>query len=485
MRSVLVNAGFALVISFLSIFIYHQAFVKGVPTYSTESELQTTQVSMPTYTAGQAGSLPADFRGAANTTMPAVVHIKSYRTYTRRRSSIYEEFFGIGRSESNDRNKISTGSGVIISSDGYIVTNNHVIESADELEVTLFNNKTYKATVIGTDPTTDLGLIQIQDRDLPVLELANSDNASVGEWVLAVGNPFNIGPTATAGIVSAIGRDLDIIKNELSIESFIQTDAAVNPGNSGGALVNTDGNLLGINTAIASPTGTYAGYAFAVPANIVRKVVEDLRVYGAVQRGYIGISRVINLNSEVADKLDISLTEGVYVESMATRSAASEAGIREGDVITRVDNIPVKSDARLKELIGRNRPGDVVKITVNRRGAYRDYEVKLTNESGKTRIEANKRSELLNSLGMELENLSSRFLSDYGVENGVRVSKLYAGKIRSKTDMKEGFVILNIDGQEVYNTEEVVQQLERKKGSVKLEGFYPGRRYLYNYSIEL
>lgn len=487
MKSVLVNAGVALAISCLSIFIYHQGISDTSFSSPSDSELLTTQVNMPVYasTADGVVSLPPDFRSAARTTMPAVVHIKSYRTYTRRRSSIYEEFFGMGRSESNDRNKISTGSGVIISQDGYIVTNNHVIESADELEVTMYNNKTYKATVIGTDPTTDLGLIQIQDKGLPVLELANSDNASVGEWVLAVGNPFNIGPTATAGIVSAIGRDLDIIKNELSIESFIQTDAAVNPGNSGGALVNTDGSLLGINTAIASPTGTYAGYAFAVPANIVRKVVEDLRIYGAVQRGYIGISRVINLNSTVAEKLDISLTEGVYVESMASRSAAAEAGIREGDVITRVDNIPVKSDARLKELIGRNRPGDIVKITINRRGAYRDFDVRLTNEAGRTRIEAGKRNEFLNALGMELENLPARFLNEYGVENGVRVSKLYAGKIRSQTDMKEGFVILNIDNQEVYNVDDVIQQLEQKRGEVNLEGFYPGRRYLYNFDIEL
>ncbi|TAE55860.1 MAG: deoxyribonuclease HsdR, partial [Bacteroidetes bacterium] len=277
----------------------------AVRTVRVESDNEATPVL---HMASETGTMtppegaPSDFFKASDASMPAVVHIKSLRTVSQTMYSPFYELFGIKPQQQNSRQATSSGSGVILSPEGYIVTNNHVIEQADELDVVLYDNRSYKAQVIGRDPSTDLALIKIEAKNLPYIELANSDQVRVGEWVLAVGNPFRLASTATAGIVSAIGRDLEIIKDQMAIESFIQTDAAVNPGNSGGALVNLEGKLIGINTAIASPTGAYAGYAFAVPANIVAKIVSDLKTYGAVQRGFIGVRTVKDLNSDIAEQ---------------------------------------------------------------------------------------------------------------------------------------------------------------------------------------
>jgi len=430
-------------------------------------------------------SAPADFHLAAKQTMPAVVHIKSILTL--KGGSSYDPFyelFGLRPRQGSGRQQMSTGSGVILSPDGYIVTNNHVIQEADELTVTLFDNRSYPATVIGTDPSTDLGLIKIEATNLPHVALANSDEVLVGSWVLAVGNPFNLASTATAGIVSAIGRDLEIIEDQMAIESFIQTDAAVNPGNSGGALVNLAGELIGVNTAIASPTGAYAGYAFAVPSNIVRKVVADLKEYGSVQRAFLGIRYAVDLNGEVAKQKGLSLTEGVLIEQVASGGGMDQAGIRAGDVIVAIDGIPTKNDAKLLEVVGRNRPGDKVKVRVYRDGQYRNFEVQLTDSYGNVEVDAARRNPVLNQLGIALEDVDQATLRSYGLEQGVKVSRLYAGLIRKQTEMEDGFVILKVNGQNVSTAAELTQWLEQAHGDIELTGFYPGYRRLYAYRFQ-
>ncbi|MCL4129827.1 UNVERIFIED_CONTAM: hypothetical protein GTU68_014256 [Idotea baltica] len=418
--------------------------------------------------------------------MPAVVHIKSIHTVTQRRNDPFYEFFGMRPQQRNSRQQVSSGSGVIISSEGYIVTNNHVIKDADELDVTLFDNRTYKATVIGTDPSTDLGLIKIDAENLSTVEIGNSDDVRVGTWVLAVGNPFSLASTATAGIVSAIGRDLEIIKDQMAIESFIQTDAAVNPGNSGGALVNLDGELIGINTAIASPTGTYAGYAFAVPANIVRKVVSDLKEFGTVQRAFLGIRYMEALNGEIAQKKGLSVTEGVFIDELVDFGGATKSGIQEGDVIVSIDGIKIKNDAKLLELVGRNRPGDRIDVKIIRDGKFKSFNVQLTNRDGSIEVVTPVRNETLNELGAEFRALTDREKDRIGTERGILVSKLYAGKIRRETDIKENFIVLKVNDKPVKSVQELMDDLEESRGrTVKLTGFYPQYNRLYSFTFEM
>ncbi|MEM9985892.1 MAG: trypsin-like peptidase domain-containing protein, partial [Bacteroidota bacterium] len=357
------------------------------PVVAEMEPIQDSLAATATYRQASLMDAPASFRVAADKAMPAVVHIKAASASNGRAYDPFYELFGL-RPRQSGRQQVSSGSGVILTADGYIVTNNHVIQSADELTVTLSDNRSYPATVIGTDPSTDLGLIKIKGNDFPYIDLANSDKARVGDWVLAVGNPFNLASTATAGIVSAIGRDLEIIKDRAAIESFIQTDAAVNPGNSGGALVNLQGQLIGVNTAIASPTGAYAGYAFAVPANIVRKVIGDLREFGVVQRAYLGIRYATDLNGTIASQKGIKITEGVLVEQLVDFGGAKKAGVRAGDVIVEIEGIPVRNDAKMLELVGRNRPGDMIKVTVYRNGQYKNLDVQLTDNTGQTEVTA-------------------------------------------------------------------------------------------------
>ncbi|RMG63362.1 MAG: PDZ domain-containing protein [Bacteroidetes bacterium] len=477
-------------VSGLLLTAYHVSGL-GRQLVSVEKEFEPTdtfnrEVSMPTVHAAPGNlTVPTDFHLAAEKTMPAVVHIKSIRTRTTAAYDPFYELFGLRPRQENSRKQVSSGSGVILSGDGYIVTNNHVIKDADELEVSLFDNRTFKATVIGTDPSTDLGLIKIEsETQLPVVELANSDEVRVGEWVLAVGNPFNLASTATAGIVSAIGRDLEIIKDQMAIESFIQTDAAVNPGNSGGALVSLEGELIGVNTAIASPTGAYAGYAFAVPANIVRKVVSDLKEYGTVQRGFIGITYADNLNGDLAREKGLNITEGVYVKGLADKGGAKKAGIEEGDVIVSIDGVKVRNEAKLLELVARNRPGDIIDVKVYREGRYRTISVQLTNAYGETEIKATHRNEFLNDVGIELRDLSDTERERLGIERGVLISRLHAGKLRSQTDIQEDFIILKVNGAAVHSAEEVIERMQQSAGTIELTGFYPGYRRLYAYSFE-
>jgi serine protease Do len=318
---------------------------------------------------------PTNFSEAAERVMPAVVNITAIKEHTARSAEEkrYYEYFGQPRASE------ATGSGVIISAKGYIVTNNHVIKGSNKVEITLYDKRKFTATLIGTDPNTDLAVLKIEaPSNIPTIDFANSDEIKVGEWVLAVGNPFELTSTVTAGIVSAKGRNINILGGRQSIESFIQTDAAVNPGNSGGALVNTKGELVGINTAIATPTGTYAGYSFAVPINLAKKVVQDLIEHGEVRRGFLGIM-IQDVNSELAQQLALDVTQGVYVNDLVPEGAAKAAGMQSGDVVIKVNGIKIKSVPELQEQIGSRNIGDDVKVTVWRGGAEKDLLVKLQN----------------------------------------------------------------------------------------------------------
>lgn len=336
-------------------------------------------ISLATYS-GQAapqGIAPVDFTQAAERSVEAVVHVKT--KYYRQQQYVdpfYQFFFGRPK-QSQQPSAMASGSGVILSNDGYIVTNNHVIEDANEIEVVLNDKRTFTAKLIGTDPNTDLALLKIEATDLPTIEIGNSDDLRVGEWVLAVGNPFNLTSTVTAGIVSAKARSINILNSDMKIESFIQTDAAVNPGNSGGALVNTRGELVGINTAIASQTGSYAGYAFAIPTAIMQKVVADLRQYGTVQRALLGI-RMLDITQQVKDQLSFESMEGVYVGEVISGSAADKAGMKAGDVIVQVDGRPINASSQLQEQIGRKNPGDQITILVRRGQRSVTLQVTLT-----------------------------------------------------------------------------------------------------------
>jgi serine protease Do len=324
-------------------------------------------------------NVPFDFTVSAEKVTPVVVHIaasESNDLSKRRQQQNNDPFRGFFGDDPYSQPKSGTGSGVIISEDGYVVTNNHVVEFADEIEVTLSNNKQYRATVVGTDARTDLAVLKIEAQNLPTLKFADSDKAKIGQWVLAVGNPLELTSTVTAGIISAKGRDINIIPGREAIESFIQTDAAVNPGNSGGALVDVDGNLLGINTAIATRTGYFSGYSFAIPVNIMKKIVDDIIEYGSYQRGYLGIG-ITDLDNELAEELSLDITQGVVIQNVENGSAAQYAGLLPNDVITNVDGKSVKSSPELQELVGRAKVGDQVNLEINRNGNLKNIAVRL------------------------------------------------------------------------------------------------------------
>ncbi len=444
--------------------------------------------------------VPLDFIDVSKKVMDAVVHIKASTTYLSPgsgqyrtipdpfreffRDDYFDQFFGPQQRQPAPRRqepqaRVGTGSGVIINEEGYIVTNNHVIDNADDIEVTLHDNRSYKATVIGTDPMTDLALIQINENDLVTLPMVNSDDVEVGEWVLAVGNPFNLNSTVTAGIVSAKSRNINILKNQYAVESFIQTDAAINPGNSGGALVNLQGGLVGINTAIASPTGAYAGYGFAVPSNIVTKVVEDLLKYGTVQRGYLGVT-IRGINGNLVKEKNLSVNEGVYIDSVLANGAAHEAGIKKGDVIIEVNDDEVSTAPELQELIARHRPGDEVALKVIRGENTISLKAKLKNREGETTFLANNRNEVINELGAVFEDIDDETAEKLDIEGGVRVKKLYAGKLRNYTDIREGFIITKVDKISIKSTKDLAKALDNVEGGVLIEGIYedlPGKQF--------
>ncbi|MCL4112306.1 UNVERIFIED_CONTAM: hypothetical protein GTU68_015036 [Idotea baltica] len=436
-----------------------------------------------------------DFTIAAEKTIPAVVHIRS--TVNRKSGSSqspygqlpegFRDFFGdrFGPQGGDAPARQGTGSGVIISDDGYIVTNNHVVDNADKVLVTLNDRRSYSAEVIGVDPSTDVALIKISEEDLPVIRFANSDAVKVGQWAVAVGNPFSLSSTVTAGIVSATARNINIMQDRAPIESFIQTDAAINPGNSGGALVDLNGNLIGINTAIASPTGAYSGYAFAVPANIVNKVVADLKEFGVVQRGFIG-ALIRDVTSDLADEKGLASARGIYVDSLTGNSAAAEAGILAGDIIIAVDDQETNSSPQLLEKIGRHRPGDEVPITVLRNGNEKQMLVTLKNREGNTQVVKRAVStDVESALGVQFETLTERDASSYEVSQGVKITGISSGKIAEKTGIREGFVITKINRQPVKSAEQLTRALKAEKGGVMLEGVYPGSSEIEYYAFGL
>lgn len=442
------------------------------------------------------GALPAgnpgDFTYAAEKTLPAVVHIKSTAVRQVRQQQqmfdLFDLFGGDGGMDRRQQKQQSSGSGVIISGDGYIVTNNHVVAGAEEVDVILNDKREYKAKVIGADPNTDIAVIQIKATNLPFLNFGDSDGIRVGEWVLAVGNPFNLESTVTAGIVSAKGRGIGILEGDNPIESFIQTDAAVNPGNSGGALVNLKGELVGINTAIAGgASGTYVGYSFAVPVAIVKKVSADLLKYGNVQRGFLGVTKMQELNNKLVEELDLKVGKGVYVGGFSDQnSSAKTAGIKVGDVITKVDGIEVANINRLVETVGRHRPGDVVVVTVNRDGQLKDFNVTLKNRDGNTNIVKSEESAALNleSLGAKFGDLSDKEKRQLNLSGGAKVLGLEDGGRLQDLGIGEGFVITKIGDQAVRSAKDLSEILQNKKGRVRLEGTYieePGSKYYFEF----
>jgi len=446
--------------------------------------------------------LPFDFTETAEKVIDAVVFIKSTqlgpssntRSFDQRQMpDLFKEFFGDRfqmapqqpqQRQQRNPSRVGSGSGVIISDDGYIVTNNHVIDNADDIEVTLHDNRTYKAVLVGTDPTTDLAVLQIKEKNLPATAFVDSDDVKIGEWVLAVGNPFGLNSTVTAGIVSAKGRNININREQYAVENFIQTDAAINPGNSGGALVNIRGGLIGINTAIASPTGAYSGYGFAVPANITKKVISDIIEYGVVQRGVLGVTiRSVDGNFAKTEKLDTNT--GVYVDSLMTGSAAAAAGVQSGDVIVKVNDIDVKTASELQGMIARHRPGDLVTLTVNRKGSEKSIDVILNNKDGNTEYASKTSSELSRNLGVVLSDIDKSLAKRLDIHGGIRVSEIRGGQIRRQTSMQDGFIITHVDGKKVYNIKDLENALEGRDGGVMVEGIYEDIPGTYYYAFGL
>ena len=428
----------------------------------------------------RAAFLPADgtpdFVDAAERSVDAVVHIM---TKVVRQSNTYDDFFGalLGQlygypGQTRNNTMVAYGSGVVLTTDGYIVTNNHVVEGADEVEVT-FNNKVKKtASIVGTDPTTDLALIKVDGEDLHYLTFGDSDNVRIGEWVLAVGNPFNLTSTVTAGIVSAKARNLSILGEGTSVESFIQTDAAVNPGNSGGALVNTKGELVGINAAIASHTGSYEGYSFAIPSNIVRKVVDDLLLYGETQRGYIGIYPA-ELTQELAEKEGLENIEGVYVADVTEGGAAVMAGVQKGDVVTAINGKKVNTVTQLMESIRQYRPGDRVNVEVNRKGHHHQYELTLLNEAGNVDVVKKGDSFYNSEFGLMLQPINQNDMSRLNIKKGLKIVEIRQGRFMN-SGVPVDFVITKVNGTAVNSKTDLENALKNSRSRrTTIEGVYP------------
>ena len=460
-------------------------------------ETPATPTNFANYTdpAPRPSAVPTEgFVTAADRALPAVVHIKASKPagVARRGGGgmpfgidpdqlpdAFRDLFGNpGRGGAPDRLQQGSGSGVIISADGYIATNNHVVEDAQELEVVLNDQRTYEAEVIGTDPTTDIALIKIKEAGLPTVAFGNSDALRIGEWVVAVGNPFSLTNTVTAGIVSAKGRSIDIIRqrgengNKYAIESFIQTDAVVNPGNSGGALVNTRGELIGINTAISSPTGVFAGYSFAVPSAIVQKVVADLKEFGQVKRGLLG-AEIRQLDAAQAQELGLDRNDGVYVARVIPGSAAAEGGLQQGDVITAAGGVATPRNSELLEQLGRRRPGDRVSLTVERDGRERTIDVVLKDRSETDAAIAVADGEaLLPQIGAEVSDVDEITAGKYGIDGGVMITSLREGLLREQTRLREGFIVTEVNGRPVRNARDFSARFT-DSGTVTLEGFYP------------
>lgn len=493
-RPIWISTLLALLISLAVVWGYDRIKEERVTYYSME----TPPSEKVLYTADSDGNIkPLDFREASRKVLEGVVHVTTekeiqapdikelpdpFRKFFR--DHPFENLFPEESHRLLPELQQGSGSGVIINEKGYIITNNHVVDDATTVHVSLHDNSVHEARVVGTDPATDLALLKIEKEDLKAIPLVDSDEVEIGEWVLAVGNPFSLTSTVTAGIVSAKARNIQVNSEAMAVESFIQTDAAINPGNSGGALVNLQGGLIGINTAIASRTGTYNGYGFAVPSNIVAKVVEDILEYGVVQRAVLGVM-IRTMDGRLAEEKGTAFHRGVWVEEVRPGSAAKKAGLQAGDIIRMVDGTRVDSSPALQEQIARRRPGDRVQVEVLRNGEELVLEVLLDDGEGSTELTRKKDREILKLLGAEFETLDSEQAEDLNVRGGVKVKRLLPGTLRETTRMREGFVITHLDGKPVTSVERFRDLLDQAEGGVMVEGRYPGDSKTYYYGFGL
>lgn len=449
---------------------------------------------------------PADFTQAAEAAIPTVVHIKTTTNPRQVNNNLpnqknpfsdlfgdddlFNQFFGNGNGRQRMMPSMASGSGVIISDNGYIVTNNHVVAGADEVTVTLSNRKTYTAKVIGADPSYDLAVVKVNATDLPFMIYGNSDDVKIGQWVLALGYPLNLDATVTAGIISAKSRSLGLNRDRtggksLAVESFLQTDAAVNMGNSGGALINTNGQLIGINSAIASPTGYYNGYSYAIPVNIVKKVINDLIKFGSVQRGFLGamfIDAGLLTDQEKKTQNIPASADGIFITDLTKTGAALEAGIKKGDIIRKINNTTINSGSELQEQLSNYKPGDKVNVTVERNGSLNTMSVTLKNNAGN--YDVVKADGMLDKLGADLVTLDAKKAKEYGLTGGVIVKKINDGVINDQTRMRDGFIITKADGKDVKSVDDLKSIIGSEK-QVTISGFYPGYSEPYDYPLVL
>jgi serine protease Do len=465
-----------------------------------QQQLQNANVRYSSLMRDSDVKVPAglNFVAAAQSVTPAVVHVMteySPRTASRSRQNemldpFLRDFFGdeFGGGDYHQQPggpQVGSGSGVIIASNGYIVTNNHVIDKADKIEVVLEDKRKLKATLVGTDPSTDIALLKVDGDNLPTVRYGNSDNIKVGEWVLAVGNPFNLNSTVTAGIISAKGRSVGIVQDvdaqgfNRGIESFLQTDAVVNPGNSGGALVNLNGDLVGINTAIASRRGSFEGYSFAVPSSIVSKVVDDLLKHGEVQRAFLGV-HMREVDASLAKEKKIKNLSGVYIIDFSENSAAKAAGLEKGDIITQVNDVPVNTSAQLQEQVARYRPGDKIKVTYLRGDEVKTSTTVLRNRMGDTKVVKREEAKAITFSGAKFEPLTKEEMSKLNLPGGAKVSSIRSSEFKN-TGIEDGFIITRIDKNRVEKPQDVERLLKNAGDEgVLLEGIYPdGRRAYY------
>ncbi|HXS35402.1 MAG TPA: trypsin-like peptidase domain-containing protein [Flavipsychrobacter sp.] len=468
-------------------------YQKNIPFLTANAHQFNIPVNYASYTEGNSvikSGGPVDFEPAAASSVKAVVHIKTtikgrvISEQPQNYGDLFDQMFGGGQQQYYIPPQIGSGSGVVISPDGYIVTNYHVVNDANQVTVTFDDRYTTQAKVVGKDPATDIAVLKVNETNLPYMEFGNSDNVKLGQWVLAVGYPLTLDATVTAGIVSAKGRSIGINRSQSAsaIESFIQTDAAVNPGNSGGALVNTQGQLIGINSAIASPTGSYAGYSYAIPSNIVRKAVNDLMKYGSVQRAYMGIEYldIRNATPEQSSALGLDKNDGVYVANTVANGGAAKAGIKKGDFITQINGESIHSGPELLEQVARYQPGDNISVSYSRDNKIYQTNIQLTNSSGTTAIVRNGGATTI--YGAQFRTLSDDEKKKLGVDNGVMVTAIGNGLISKQTNMHKGFVITNINDEPVNSVDDLQQSLAGS-GNLQIAGFYPGNNGMYYYGL--
>lgn len=472
---ILLTAFFVAILSVASsLFVYSNINANAKQTLITENNSPIERTSPIVLTSMKAPEGPVDFTYAAGQSVQAVVHVRVRSTIANDDESDnpFSQFFGENNMKQEPRNVTGFGSGVIISPDGYIVTNNHVVEGADSIVVTLNNNKSYTAAIVGRDPDTDLALIKIKAENLLAMKFGNSDDLKLGEWVLAVGNPFNLTSTVTAGIVSAKGRSLGM-GGSYKLESFIQTDAALNMGNSGGALVNTKGELVGITSAIISPTGTYSGNSFAIPINIVKKTVADLQKYGKAQRAFLGIT-IREVTSDLAQSVKLENVSGAYIASIIPDGAAGNAGLMEKDVIVKINNKNIESPAQLEETLAQHNPGDQINISYFRNGSEKTASVELKNVDGTTAVVLESTGETI--FGSKLVPLTSREKEKYSIDFGAKVASVGNGKLKD-LGIKNGTIISTINGKKVNNAAEVRDATSAGEFISSIDGIQPNGIY--------